>query len=31
VKKGSFVHNPYLIKELLRVSIAEMKEEYNIQ
>ncbi len=31
VKKGSFVHNPYLIKELIRVSIAEMKEEYGIQ
>ena len=31
IKKGSFVHNPYLIKELIRVSIAEMKEEYNIQ
>jgi hypothetical protein len=31
VKRGSFVHNPYLIKELIRVSIAEMKEEYGIQ
>jgi hypothetical protein len=31
IKKGSFVHNPYLIKELIRVSIAEMKEEYGIQ
>jgi len=31
VKKGSFVHNPFLIKELLRVSIAEMKRVYNLQ
>ena len=31
VKRGSFVHNPFLIKELLRTSIIEMKEEYGIQ
>ena len=31
IKRGSFVHNPFLIKELLRASIAEMKEEYGIQ
>ena len=31
IKRGSFVHNPFLIRELLRASIAEMKEEYGIQ
>jgi cytochrome c554/c'-like protein len=31
VKRGSFVHNPFLIRELLRASINEMKEEYGIQ
>ena len=31
IKRGSFVHNPFLIRELLRTSISEMKEEYGIQ
>jgi hypothetical protein len=31
VKRGSSVHNPFLIRELLRVSIQEMKEVYGLQ
>ena len=31
VRRGSAAHNPFVIRELLRVSVIEMKRVYNIQ